>query len=175
MKRLLSIFTIVAFASVPNLTFAQNSELVLEEVVVTATKREENVQDIAQTVNAVSGSAIDDYQIRDLSELAQLVSGVEFTQIDPRRAKIIMRGQTLDPDGGNDQPIQGYVDEVPLRTGEIFLQMFDTDRVEILKGAQGTLQGVVSTAGALHIYTRSAQVGSGERNGYVKTLSLIHI
>ena len=107
MKRLLSIFTIVAFATVPNLTFAQNSELVLEEVVVTATKREENVQDIAQTVNAVTGSAIDDYQIRDLSELAQLVSGVEFTQIDPRRAKIIMRGQTLDPDGGNDQPIQG--------------------------------------------------------------------
>ena len=169
MKRLFSILTIVAFTTTPNLTFAQNSELVLEEVVVTATKREENVQDIAQTVNAVSGTAIDDYQIRDLSELAQLVSGVEFTQIDPRRAKIIMRGQTLDPDGGNDQPIQGYVDEVPLRTGEIFLQMFDTDRVEILKGAQGTLQGVVSTAGALHIYTRSAQVGSGERNGYVKT------
>ena len=169
MKRLFSILTIVAFTTTPNLTFAQNSELVLEEVVVTATKREENVQDIAQTVNAVSGTAIDDYQIRDLSELAQLVSGVEFTQIDPRRAKIIMRGQTLDPDGGNDQPIQGYVDEVPLRTGEIFLQMFDTERVEILKGAQGTLQGVVSTAGALHIYTRSAQVGSGERNGYVKT------
>ena len=92
MKRLFSILTIVAFTTTPNLTFAQNSELVLEEVVVTATKREENVQDIAQTVNAVSGTAIDDYQIRDLSELAQLVSGVEFTQIDPRRAKIIMRG-----------------------------------------------------------------------------------
>ena len=80
-----------------------------------------------------------------------------------------MRGQKLDPDGGNEQPIQGYVDDVPLRTGEVFLQMFDTERVEILKGAQGTLQGVVSPGGALHIYTRSAQVGSGERNGYVKT------
>ena len=169
MKRLFSLLTIVAFATVPNTTFAQNSELVLEEVVVTATKKEENVQDIAQTVNAVTGSTIDDYQIRDLSELAQLVSGVEFTKIDPRRQKIIMRGQSLDPDGGNDQPIQGYIDEVPLRTGEIFLQMYDTERVEILKGAQGTLQGVVSSAGALHIYTRSAQVGSGERNGYVKT------
>ena len=169
MKRLFSILTIVVFATVPNTTFAQNSELVLEEVVVTATKKEENVQDIAQTVNALTGSTIDDYQIRDLSELAQLVSGVEFTKIDPRRQKIIMRGQSLDPDGGNDQPIQGYIDEVPLRTGEIFLQMYDTERVEILKGAQGTLQGVVSSAGALHIYTRSAQVGSGERNGYVKT------
>ena len=151
MKRLLSVLTIIAFIAIPTTTFAQDNALVLEEVVVTATKKEENVQDIAQTVNAVSGSTLDDYQIRDLSELAQIVSGVEFTQIDPRRAKIMIRGQTLDPDGGNDQPIQGYLDEVPLRTGEIFLQMYDTERVEILKGAQGTLQGVVSSAGALHI------------------------
>ena len=169
MKRLLSVLTIIAFTAIPATTFAQDNALVLEEVVVTATKKEENVQDIAQTVNAVTGSTLDDYQIRDLSELAQIVSGVEFTQIDPRRAKIMIRGQTLDPDGGNDQPIQGYLDEVPLRTGEIFLQMYDTERVEILKGAQGTLQGVVSSAGALHIYSRSAEVGSGERNGYVKT------
>ena len=169
MKRLLSVLTIIAFMAIPTTTFAQDNTLVLEEVVVTATKKEENVQDIAQTVNAVTGSTLDDYQIRDLSELAQIVSGVEFTQIDPRRAKIMIRGQTLDPDGGNDQPIQGYLDEVPLRTGEIFLQMYDTERVEVLKGAQGTLQGVVSSAGALHIYSRSAEVGSGERNGYVKT------
>lgn len=169
MKRLLTLLTIIAFTAIPTTTFAQDNALVLEEVVVTATKKEENVQDIAQTVSAVTGSTLDDYQIRDLSELAQIVSGVEFTQIDPRRAKIMIRGQTLDPDGGNDQPIQGYLDEVPLRTGEIFLQMYDTERVEILKGAQGTLQGVVSSAGALHIYSKSAEVGSGERNGYVKT------
>ena len=55
MKRLFTLFTIVVFATSSSYTFAQNSELVLEEVVVTATKKEENVQDIAQTVNAVSG------------------------------------------------------------------------------------------------------------------------
>ncbi|MDB9813356.1 TonB-dependent receptor [Gammaproteobacteria bacterium] len=170
MKRLLSLLTIVSFVAIPNYSYAQNAELVLEEVVVTATKKEENVQDIAQTVNAVTGSSLDDYQIRDLSELAQVVSGVEFTKIDPRRATIIMRGQKLDPDGGNDQPIQGYIDEVPLRAGLVFNQMYDTERVEILKGSQGTLQGVVSTAGAIQIYTRSAEVGSGEKNGYVKTM-----
>ena len=169
MKRLLRVLTIATFVAIPNVAFAQEAGLVLEEVVVTATKKEENVQDIAQTVNAVSGSTLDNYQIRDLSELAQVVSGVEFTQIDPRRATIIIRGQKLDPDGGNDQPIQGYLDDVPLRTGEIFLQLYDTERVEILKGAQGTLQGVVSTGGALQIFSRSAQVGSDERNGYVKT------
>ena len=190
-KRLLSMLLIATFVAVPNYSFAQNSELVLEEVVVTATKKEENVQDVAQTVNAVTGTTLDDFQIRDLSELSQIVSGVEFTRIDPRRQTIIMRGQKMDPDGGNDQPIQGYIDEVPLRAGPMFMQMFDTERVEILKGAQGTLQGVVSVGGALHIHTRSADVGSGERNGYVKTtwadnmtaiieaasdiLSLIHI
>ncbi|MDA9204984.1 TonB-dependent receptor [Gammaproteobacteria bacterium] len=169
MKRLFALTTVIVFTAMPTTSFAQDSNLVLEEVVVTATKKEENVQDIAQTVNAVSGSDLDDYQIRNLGELAQLVSGVEFTQIDPRRQTIIMRGQKLDPDGGNDQPIQGYVDEMPLRTGEMFMQMYDTERVELLKGSQGTLQGVVGSGGALHIYTRSAQVGSGERNGYVKT------
>ena len=139
MKKLFSLVTLIAFTALPTATFAQDSELALEEVVVTATKREENVQDIAQTVNAVTGAQLDNYQIRDLSELAQLVSGVQFTKIDPRRQQITMRGQKLDPDGGNDSPIQGYVDEIPLRTGEVFLQMYDTERVEILKGAQGTL------------------------------------
>ena len=47
-------------------------DLVLEEVVVTATKKEENVQDIAQTVNALTDSAITDYQIRGFSEISQL-------------------------------------------------------------------------------------------------------
>ena len=70
MKRLLSILTIAAFVATPNISMAQDSALVLEEVVVTATKKEENVQDIAQTVNAVTGGTLDDYQIRDLSELA---------------------------------------------------------------------------------------------------------
>ena len=53
MKRLLSLLTVVTFVAIPNYSYAQNAELVLEEVVVTATKKEENVQDIAQTVNAV--------------------------------------------------------------------------------------------------------------------------
>ena len=169
MNRLfLSIVFVFAGLAVPNLQ-AQESNLVLEEVVVTANKKEENVQDIAQTVNAVSGATLDDYQIRDLSELSQIVSGVEFTQIDPRRATVIMRGQKLDPDGGNDQPIQAYLDEVPVRPQVAFYQMYDMERVEILKGAQGTLQGVVSVGGAIQMYTRSATVGDDARNGYVKT------
>ena len=105
MRKLLSILMLLPVGFISSSLHAQN-ELVLEEVVVTATKKEENVQTIAETVNAVSGSDIDDYQIRELGELAQLVSGVEFTQIDPRRSTITIRGQKLDPDTGTDQPIQ---------------------------------------------------------------------
>ena len=168
MRKLLSILMLLPVGIISSSLHAQN-ELVLEEVVVTATKKEENVQTIAETVNAVSGSDIDDYQIRELSELAQLVSGVEFTQIDPRRASITIRGQKLDPDTGTDQPIQAYIDEMPVRPQVAFYQMFDTERVEILKGAQGTVQGVVSTGGALQIYTRDAEIGSDARNGYIKS------
>ena len=64
MKRLLSLLTVVTFVAIPNYSYAQNTDLVLEEVVVKATKKQENVQDIAQTVNAVMGSTLDDYQIK---------------------------------------------------------------------------------------------------------------
>ena len=66
---------------ISSVVYAQNNELILEEVVVTATKKEENVQSIAQTVNAVTGADIDDYQIRELGELSQLVSGVELLKL----------------------------------------------------------------------------------------------
>ena len=168
MRKLLSTLMLLPLGIISSSLHAQN-ELVLEEVVVTATKKEENVQTIAETVNAVSGSDIDDYQIRELSELSQLVSGVEFTQIDPRRSTVTIRGQKADPDTGSDSPIQAYIDEMPVRPQVAFYQMFDTERVEILKGAQGTLQGVVSTGGALQIYTRDAEVGSDARNGYIKS------
>ena len=63
MKRLLSLLTVVTFVAIPNYSFAQNSDLVLEEVVVTATKKEENVQDIAQqrvAERAAAGATVHD-------------------------------------------------------------------------------------------------------------------
>ena len=63
MRKLLSILLLLPIGIISSAVYAQNNELVLEEVVVTATKKEENVQSIAQTVNAVTGADIDDYQI----------------------------------------------------------------------------------------------------------------
>ena len=131
MRKLLSILMLLPVGIISSSLHAQN-ELVLEEVVVTATKKEENVQTIAETVNAVSGSDIDDYQIRELGELAQLVSGVEFTQIDPRRSTITIRGQKLDPDTGTDQlvcasiGIKFLTSDSYSRSTRIYLSEFNT-------------------------------------------------
>ena len=95
MKNLYSLITLIVFSAVPLTTFAQDSDLVLEEVVVTATKREENVQDIAQTVNAVSGAQLDNYQIRDLSELAQLVSGFNLLKLIQEDSKSLLGAKSL--------------------------------------------------------------------------------
>ena len=95
MRKLLSILLLLPIGIISSAVYAQNNELVLEEVVVTATKKEENVQSIAQTVNAVTGADIDDYQIRELGELSQLVSGVEFTQIDPADQSLLSEGKKL--------------------------------------------------------------------------------
>ena len=133
MRKLLSILLLLPIGIISSAVYAQNNELVLEEVVVTATKKEENVQSIAQTVNAVTGADIDDYQIRELGELSQLVSGVEFTQIDPRRSVITIRGQKVDPDGGNDQPIQAYIDEMPVRPQVAFIRCMTPKELKFLK------------------------------------------
>ena len=148
---------------------AQESSYALEEVVVTANKKEENVQDVASTINVVSEEIIENFQVREVSDISQFVSGVSFTKIDPRRQTITMRGLVLDPDGGNDQPIQVYLDEQPVRPSVAFAQMYDIERIELLKGAQGTLQGVVSIGGSVLVNTKAPSVGDDVRDGYIKT------
>lgn len=119
-------------------------------------------EDLAQTFSVISGITLRDFQIKNLRQLPQLVSGVNFSNLDPRRKTISIRGLKLDPDGGNDQPIQGYLDNIPLRTGEIFLPLYDVDRIELFKGVQGTLSEVNSIGGALYIYTKSPELSVEE-------------
>ena len=67
------------------------------------------------------------------------------------------------------QPIQVYVDENRKRPIVAFYDMFDMERVEVLKGTQGTLQGVVSSGGAIHMYTKDPEIGADSNNAYVRT------
>ena len=71
----------------------------LEEIVVTAQKRSENVQDVPATVNALTASVMEDFQIRDFNEIGSLIAGTTFNEYDPRRKAVSIRGLLLTPIG----------------------------------------------------------------------------
>ncbi|MDG1943744.1 MAG: TonB-dependent receptor [Halioglobus sp.] len=142
------------------------AQLVLEEVVVTAQKRSENVQDIAATVNVISGKDIEKYQSFDFSSIQQQTAGLTLASPNARNNIIAMRGVSVDPESGTATAVDTYWNDAIVRPDLAFTQMYDLERIEILRGPQGTLQGRTSPAGAINIITKRANVGEAE--GYIQ-------
>jgi iron complex outermembrane receptor protein len=86
--------TLIAPGFIPQVTAEQ---LPLEEVIVTAQKRTESVQDIPSTVNVVSGSAIKDFNVFNFQDLQALTAGLEIDSLTGRSGQISMRGISYDP------------------------------------------------------------------------------
>ncbi len=138
----------------------------LEEVLVSAQKKTESVQDIPATVNAISGETLDNFQILDFSETAELIPGLELTTVDARRSTITLRGIQFDPVNTATSPINVYWNGTPIRPNIAFQPVYDLQRMEVLRGPQGTLQGRTSPAGQINIVTRRANVS--QFDGYVR-------
>ena len=142
------------------------AQLVLEEVVVTAQKRSENVQDIAATVNVISGKDLEKYQAFDFSSIQQQTAGLTLASPNARNNIIAMRGVSVDPESGTATAVDTYWNDAIVRPDVAFTQMYDLERIEILRGPQGTLQGRTSPAGAINIITKRADVDEAE--GYIQ-------
>lgn len=128
-------------------------EQIIEEITVTAQKREQNVRDIASTVNAISGSKLDEMSFTDFREIEQLTAGLSLTTFNARTQNISLRGITTDPEANSMPGVDIYFNEVLIRSDVAFSQMFDMQRIEVLRGPQGTLQGRASPAGAIHLHS----------------------
>lgn len=144
-----------------------NAESLLEEVVVTAQKREQAITDVSLSVSAFSGNTIRSMGLEQPSDLAFMVSNVDIkgTQGDINPA-VTVRGIGMNNFNANNNPSVGiYVDEVFLSSPALMtLNMMDVERVEVLKGPQGTLYGRNSSGGALNIISKKP---SQERSGFV--------
>ena len=150
---------IVLVLSTALITFSGTAlaeEGAIEEIVVTAQKREQAITDVAATVAAFTGDTLRSNGISKPRDVAFLVPNVDIkgTQGDANPA-ITVRGVGMNNFNSNNNPSVGvYVDEVFLSApGLIGLAMFDIDRIEVLKGPQGTLYGRNSSGGALNIHT----------------------
>ena len=151
----------LAFVSQLTPVFAQDtgssaSEFVLEEVLVTARRRAENLQDVPMAIQAISAETLQSAGIRDLREITNRIPGVTFSLASAVDAEIFIRGIGTDIEGAAaDSPIGIFVDGVYMsRNTGAFVDLFDLQRVEVLKGPQSLRFGKNTVGGLIHYVTK---------------------
>jgi iron complex outermembrane receptor protein len=145
------------------------AQLVLEEVVVTAQKRESTVQDISATVNVLTGDSLQKFNSISFDDIQAQTAGLSLYKPSARTQSIAMRGVAIDPDSGADGTVDVYWNGQYVNLSIAFSQLYDMERIEILRGPQGSLQGRSSPGGAINVLTRKADVD--EASGYVQMIA----
>ena len=142
---------------------------VLDEITVTAQKREQNLQDVPIAITAFDTAQLEANRIEGLEDIGQFATGLYVTPnpADNNGVRIYIRGiGTLDPQIGQDSRVAIYQDGVYLgKTQGLAFDLPDMERVEILKGPQGTLYGRNTTAGAVNLI--SARPDPSELKGKI--------
>lgn len=122
----------------------------LEEIVVTARKRVENLRDIPASITAISSTLLDDAHVTQLDDLNALVSNIYIVEAHDNTPDVTLRGV------GSFGVVQGvgfYMNDVQMFEGQI-ARPIDIERVEVLKGPQGTLFGGANVGGAIKYVTK---------------------
>ena len=136
----------------------ETREARLQEIVVTAQRREENLQSVPVAVTAFAGDVLERQQISDIADLDGLAPGLQAQVVSGAAPIITIRGMN----GGGivlpglDSPVATYIDGVYLgRTVGTLFDMTDVERIEVLRGPQGTLFGRNATAGAINFISKA--------------------
>jgi iron complex outermembrane receptor protein len=139
--------------TLPSAAYAQ----VLEEVVVTAQKREQSIQDVGVAISALTGDDIADMRMGRPMDIAAQIPGLDIkSTLGNNNPVVTIRGVGLNDFSANNSPSAGlYVDGVYITSPAMMgFQLFDLERVEVLKGPQGTLFGRNTTAGAVNFHSQ---------------------
>ncbi len=133
---------------------AQSAEI--EEIIVTAQRREQNLQDISISISVLTGEQLDNLRIEQPADLAAYTPGMYVSKGIAGNPIFALRGIGMNNNESNQNPaVTPYIDQVPLPSiAMMTFQMFDLERVEILKGPQGTLYGRNVTGGAINFITK---------------------
>ena len=138
------------------------------DIIVTAQKRAERLQDVPVSVSAISGDALQQSRVTQADELVTKVPNLQLTSTVGDNTPIFaLRGVSMSDYSLNQaSPVATYYDEV-YKGNFAFLgvAMFDLERVEVLRGPQGTLYGKNTTGGAVNLISRAPKLG--EVNGYL--------
>jgi iron complex outermembrane receptor protein len=129
----------------------------LEEIVVTAEKRDTKLQETPIAISYISGYAIDNNRITDLADVALRVPNVTYTQFSSQESYFSIRGTLINNNAaGWDDAVSTFIDDVPATgLGDNDPDLFDLSSIEVLRGPQGTLFGRNVTGGAVVIHTKA--------------------
>ena len=158
----------------PNPTAAAIEGSEIEEVVVSAQKRQERLIDVPQSVSVVSTEDLSKLGASQFRDFANTVPGLRFTTSGAGTTQLSMRGVTTGSDV--NQTVAIYVDEIPYGSSTSFGRsgryspdgaLFDLERVEVLRGPQGTLYGASSMGGLLKYVSNAPDLN--ETSGHIRT------
>ncbi|MEM7779407.1 MAG: TonB-dependent receptor [Pseudomonadota bacterium] len=187
---LLGMTSVIALAVSPTTAMAQDQEEAAEEergvgsIIVTAQRREESVQDVPIAITAFSGEQLEERGIANALEVAAFVPnlvGLNNTGLGTANAYYLRGIGNTESIATFDPPIGTYVDDIYLsRQNANNLSFFDVDRVEVLRGPQGTLFGRNTTGGAVNVYLAEpgdevggfVEAGFGAFNRYMARASI---
>ena len=129
-------------------------------IIVTAQKREQTLIEVPQSISVISGSTLEEQHADNFTDYLKLVPGLQLNQDTPGSGRLVIRGVNT---GGVASTVAVYMDETPfgsssgLVNGSILAGDFDTfdlDRIEVLRGPQGTIYGASSLSGVLKFVTK---------------------
>jgi iron complex outermembrane recepter protein len=148
----------------------QSNEGVLENVIVTAQKRTENLQEVPLSIQAIGSERLEELHVKGFEDYVRYLPTVSYQTFGPGFAQVYMRGVASGGDGNHSGSLPSvgvYLDEQPITTiqGALDVQPYDVARVEALAGPQGTLYGASSQAGTIRIITNKPD-SSGFTAGY---------
>lgn len=151
------LFASAALAQTPAQQSAQaDSSTAADEIIVTARRREESLQDVPLVVNALTAETLEDLNIRNFQEITAVVPGLSLVpNANGIGSSSSMRGINHDVNvSGENGTIQYYLNDAPVPSNLILQAMYDVGQVEVQRGPQGTLRGRSTPSGSIAVTTR---------------------
>jgi len=138
----------------------------LEEIIITARRRSEVLQDVPQTVNAVTAGDLQKLNLQNLQDLSGVVPGLQIASVSTGfNDNNTLRGVTFNPTAGTQNTVAFYLNDIWVTNNFVNTSNFDVGQIEVLRGPQGTLRGEPAPSGSLTITTRKPDLQ--QFGGYV--------
>lgn len=141
-----------------------SAPVTLQEVIVTATKRSEDLQKVPQSIDVLTGKDLKNLDIEQFDDYAQKVPSISYISMGPGTQLLVMRGVAdgSNPNNPNKSATGVFLDDVSLSLEGVQpdLHLYDLERIEVLNGPQGTTFGAGSMSGAVRYITNKPDVRS---------------